>query len=325
MKYILCESRLDFKYKMIFSKLDKDFVIIEGGFIKLMKVLIRKKSFYHIRYIKYRGPIITSLKLLIIFVFCKFSQSKIIWTCHNIHEHNIKSKKINDILRYVIFKFSSDIIVFHKDLIKYLPKNALAKTHVASFGNFKEFIENNDNENIDFKNNYRAWLNHLSISSPNIIFISAAKKNNLKLLIDGVTNKSINCLVINPKSTFDSNKIGDNIFFYNKFVYGGVNNILNTENKIVGYLGHDNISVPTSLYMFTSYDIPVIAINNEPLNTIINEYEIGIVVTKSEEIVIAYKTIIRNYEKYQNNISFFNENNNWSNSGEIHYKLFEKY
>ena len=98
MKYILCESRLDFKYKMIFSKLDKDFVIIEGGFIKLMKVLIRKKSFYHIRYIKYRGPIITSLKLLIIFVFCKFSQSKIIWSCHNIYEHNFSSKKFNDLL-----------------------------------------------------------------------------------------------------------------------------------------------------------------------------------------------------------------------------------
>ena len=43
---------------MIFSKLDKDFVIIEGGFIKLMKVLIRNKSFYHIRYIKNRGFIL---------------------------------------------------------------------------------------------------------------------------------------------------------------------------------------------------------------------------------------------------------------------------
>ena len=42
-KYILCESILGFKYKMIFSKLDKDIVIVEGGFIKLMKVLIRKK------------------------------------------------------------------------------------------------------------------------------------------------------------------------------------------------------------------------------------------------------------------------------------------
>ena len=322
-KYILCESKLDYKYKMLFSKLDKDFVIIEGGFIKLMKVLIRKKSFYHIRYIKYRGPIITSLKLLIIFVFCKFSQSKIIWTCHNIHEHNIKSKKINDILRYVISKISSDIIVFHKDLIKYLPKSALGKTHVASFGNFKEFTESKENENIDFKNNYRAWLNHLNISSPNIIFISAAKKNNLKLLIDGVTNKDINCLIINPKSTFDYKEFWNNIFFYNKFVYGNINNILNTKSKIIGYVGHDNISVPTSLYMYASYKIPIISINKEPLNTIINEYEIGIVVTKSNEIEVAYKSIIHNYDKYQNNISIFNEKNNWRNSAKIHNKILQ--
>ena len=197
-KYILCESRLDFKYKMIFSKLDNDFEIIEGGFIKLMKVLIRKKSFYHIRYIKYRGPIITFLKYIIIFIISKVSNSKIIWTCHNIYEHNIRSKNINYILRYFISKISSDIVVFHKDLIKYLPKSAKYKIHVASFGNFKSFIENQKKENIDFTFKYNAWLNKISILSPDIISISAAKKNNLKFLFNGVNDKNINCLVINP-------------------------------------------------------------------------------------------------------------------------------
>lgn len=322
-KYILCESRLDFKYKMIFSKLDKDFVIIEGGFIKLMKVLIRKKSFYHIRYIKYRGPIITYLKLLIIFVFCKFSQSKIIWSCHNIYEHNFSSKKFNDLLRRLLAKISHKIVVFHQDLITFLPKSSKHKVYVASFGNYREFIEQQTEQNKEFQKQHKNWLNHQNIKFPDLISISAAKNNNLNFFISKLADK-YNFLVIAPKVPFNIISKKKNIFIYNSsFVKAEIKEILNHSPKLIGIIGHDNISVPTSIYMFASFGIPVVVLDINPLSTLINEYGIGEIVKSQNDVNSTIKKIKNNYKLYKIKCDEFLSENSWENSIEVHKSLFK--
>ena len=152
-KLILSESRYDFKYKSIFKRIS-DIQVKEGKYLELLKVLIKNKSYYHIRYIKYRGAFLSTLRILLVYVLSKISGSKIIWTCHNIYEHNIPNKKLNDFLRYLLCSVSYKIIVFHKDLKKYLPQLSQKKVLVATFGEFKSFIESKSKENAEFWNLY---------------------------------------------------------------------------------------------------------------------------------------------------------------------------
>ena len=319
---VLSESSYDYKYKSIFSNL-QNIEVKEGRFFLLMKYLVFKKSFYHIRYIKYRGPIITFVRLFMIYFLSKISGSKIIWSCHNVYEHKIPSKKINNILRYFISTIASDIIVFHEDLLKYLPKKSLNKTKVACFGDFKIFIENQKESNNDFNDKYQRWLKSKESSYPNIVSISAAKRNNLRLLVDGVKYTQINTLIIAPNSEIEVSKEVSNIYIYRNFVFSEVKNILNTKKNIVGFIGHENISVPTSIYMFASYQIPVIAFNIEPINSIVTKYQIGIIIQNAEELEIAYAKIIKNYDIHKRNTLNFIKDNSWEKSGLIHKEVFK--
>ena len=322
-KYILCESRLDFKYKMIFSKLDKDFVIIEGGFMKLMKVLIRKKSFYHIRYIKNRGFILTFLSLIIIYFCTKLSNSKIIFTCHNIYEHNFKSKVYNDFIRNFVVLISDHIFVFHKDLINYLPIFSKNKISVATFGNYKEFIKDQTLINKDFQNNYTEWLNIKKISSPDLITISTAKNNKLSFFIENI-DRSLNFTIIAPFVYFDKTGISDNIFIFNKsFVKSEIKSILNNHNEIIGVIAHDNLSVPTSIYMFASFRIPVIVLDINPLNSLVKEFGIGEVVKSQNDVNLSIMKIKKNYKSYQIKCKEFISINSWDNSIDIHKSVFK--
>jgi len=322
-KYILCESRLDFKYKMIFSKLDKDLVIVEGGLKKLIKNLIRKKSFYHIRYIKNRGFFLTLFRLVLIYICTKISNSKIIYTCHNIYEHNFKSRLYNDFIRNFVVLISNHIFVFHKDLINYLPSFSKNKISVGTFGNYKKFIEGQTLPNKDFQKNYSAWLNKKNIKSPDLISISAAKKNRLFFFIENI-NKKLNFLIISPFVYFDTTNNLDNVFIYNKsFVKHEINSILNDPHQKIGILGHDNLSVPTSIYMFASYNIPVIVLNVRPLNSLIEEYRFGEIVKHPNELSLCISKIQKNYKSYQSRCKKFINKNTWDNSIKIHKSVFK--
>lgn len=322
-KIILSESKYDYKYQKIFSKIE-NIKVIEGNLFQLLKFLFNNDVYYHIRYIKYKGYFFTIFRLLLVYMTVKLSRSKIIWSCHNIYEHNIPSKLYNNFIRFFLSLISDFIIVFHKDLANYLPLFVHQKIIVASFGEFKSFIERQKDENLDFANSYQNWLKENNIKSPSIISISAAKRNNLSLLIQN--SAKINCLIIAPdvknKITLQKKK---NIFFYNNdFVKKEVHDILNTKDKIIGYIGHDNISVPTSIYMYASYGLPVIVLNYQPVNTIIKQYKIGEILTKDNDFVKISQLIINNYSFYQNNCLKFLEENSWDNSASRHAKIFEE-
>ncbi|MDA8934597.1 hypothetical protein N9H03_01705 [Flavobacteriales bacterium] len=320
-RIVLSESSYDFKYKSILSHLE-DFHVVEGGFFKLIKILATRKSFYHIRYIKYRGKIITVLRYLIIALLAKLSGSKIIWSCHNIYEHNFSSKKYNDFIREFLAKISHKIVVFHKDLIAYLPDSSKHKVYIASFGNYREFIEQQTEQNKEFQKQHKNWLNQQNIKFPDLISISAAKNNNLNFFISKLADK-YNFLVIAPKVPLNIISKKKNIFIYNSsFVKAEIKEILNHSPKLIGIIGHDNISVPTSIYMFASFGIPVVVLNVNPVNSMVKEFSIGEVIDENIHLDQLILRIQTNYSSYQENCIKFTRKMSWSNSADVHKEVF---
>lgn len=93
--------------------------------------------------------------------------------------------------------------------------------------------------------------------------------------------------------------------------------------KVVGYVGHVNISVPTSLYMYASFGIPVIGLNMEPIASIINQYRIGVTISSMNEFPEAYNDVLKRYNEFSSSCSRFLEQNNWSDSASIHREFLE--
>ncbi len=322
-KLILSESSYDYKYSNIYSRID-GVEVIEGGFIKLLGLLATRKCYYHIRYVKYRGYLGTMLRLILIFMTAKLSGSKIIWTCHNIYEHNISSRKYNDLIRKFICKISHDIIVFHEDLIEFLPKKCRTKIRVATFGDFKLFVEKQVEENPDFSNKYSNWLNENKAECPDVVSISTAKRNNLPVLVTQSKRMKYKVLIIAPGVNLEFEPFSKNLLFYNdSFVKKEIFNILTNSKELVGFIGHDNISVPTSLYMYASFGIPVIVLDSKPSNSIVTKHQIGKVIKESRELSAIIAEVKMNYAYYKRNCEIFMNSSSWKNSAAIHSSIFK--
>jgi len=250
--------------------------------------------------------------------------SKIVWSCHNIYEHNIPSRVYNDFLRIVLSLVSSNIIVFHKDIIRYLPSFSHKKIKVACFGDYRIFIENQNEPNPDFRQKYNKWLDLRKIKHPELISISAAKRNKIHTFLSQLISSSINCLIIAPGQKPSNLDLSNNIFLYNNgFVRKEISEILNGDKMLIGLIGHNNISVPTSLYMFASYGIPIIGLDIEPINSIIEEYLIGEVLKDGSNLEAITILIKSRYKYYQKNCEVFLNQNSWVHSSAIHSKIFK--
>jgi hypothetical protein len=116
------------------------------------------------------------------------------WTCHNIEEHNFSSTGQNDRLRKWLAVHAACIIIFHEDLKEFLPVSAADKVVVASFGDMQSFVEGQVKTNSDFKSILRGWKN--KNDGPYLLSVSAAKKNNLQLAVDGVQLAEIAALLL---------------------------------------------------------------------------------------------------------------------------------
>lgn len=317
---ILSESKYDFKYKNIFNSI-KSIKVVEGKFVVLLRLMFQKNTIYHIRYIKYRGIFSTIFRLLIIFFVSRISCTKIIWTCHNIFEHNIPSKKVNTIFLRCLSYMSDKIIVFHEDLIEYIPKRFSKKITVSCFGNFKRHFISQTDENSEFSNKLNTWYKDNHSNNFDLLSISAARRNNLKFLIENIKNTELSALIIAPKTKLKSNN--KNILIYNNYVSKEINQILSNNINSIGFIGHDNISVPTSIYMYASYGIPIIALDYKPVSSIIKNYNLGHIVdeTNIEECI---KKIKINYKDYQKNLSIFLEKNTWELATKTHQEMLGK-
>ena len=318
---ILSESAYDFKYRSIFSKIE-NIEVIHDTYFQLLKLMFSKNTYYHIRYIKYRGIFLTFFRLFIVWLVSSISNTKIVWTCHNIYEHKIPYRYLNKLLVNFLSLVSYRIIVFHDDLVTFFPNKIKNKIIVANFGDFKEHFDNLTEQNNSFTLKYNQWKQSNSIKKLDLIYISAAKKNGLNELVKNIKNTNLTTLIIAPEIEFELDcKNYKNIFFYNNFVKKEIAEILKNNDGAIGLIGHNNISVPTSIYMFASYKIPVIGLDYKPINSIINENKIGLIL-KNNDIINTVDKICSNYLFYQENLNRFLKINNWEKSTIKHKKLF---
>ena len=136
-------------------------------------------------------------------------------------------------------------------------------------------------------------------------------------------NKSINIL---EKFVNDPKKgLPKNMFYFIGRMTPYINvDILINSNELVGFVGHSNISVPTSIYMYASFGIPIIGIRAKPISSIICENKLGIVVDSSKEVVLALKSIRDNYSSYQENCRKFIRENSWEKASLSHKAIFNQ-
>jgi len=320
---VFCDTPLDYKYRSIWSQLH-EVDLISDNFSVMMKLLfsVRGKKIYHIRYIKYRGVILTALRMLTIILLCFLSRTKIVWTCHNIFEHTFSSVMYNRMLRNILCLSSSVIMVFHQDIKSALPSRYWKKVIVANFGNMTDIFGKRPCSNSDFINKYELWCEEKS-KSAQLITVSTAQRTDLSPLfqIPSIINKIIICPGVDIEKSSSKN-----LFIYNSsFVKAEVLELLRNRNGfLVGFIGHNNLSVATSLYMYASFGIPVICINSRPCSTIVEEYEFGVVIDSDDNIDDCYFKIMDNYEFYSNQCNIFIENNSWSISGEKHRAMIQQ-
>ena len=178
--------------------------------------------------------------------------------------------------------------------------------------------------NNDFRKKYFKWLNNRSIDYPDIVYISSAKRTDISALLN-FSEQKLNVLIIAPGCNLKSNK--DNIFIYTEGpVFAEVHDLLQCGKKLIGFVGHNNLSVPTSLYMFASYSVPIISVDCKPASSIVALNRLGLVLDANSELFKCIEEIQLNYKKYSHNCKTFIQDNSWKKSSNIHEEvIFEKF
>jgi hypothetical protein len=327
-KLILSESDIDFKYGNIYSRVP-DIDAITGETSTILKAILktriqsgmRKPIYFHIRYLKWRGLIWTIARYLIIICLAKMSRVKILYSCHNIYEHSWPSKKYNIMVRNFILRCSDSVVIFHPSLLNYLPEFVRNKSLVSSFGDYCEFVDSRSGQNPDFGKLYARWTEQQNLMEIPIVSVSAAKKNNYQALFDLSNLKSFPVLIVAPgQHHFPRIDKKSFLLYQDGFVEEEIKAILS--RKVIGYLGHSNLSVPTSLYMYASYGIPILAIESEPLISIVAEYHNGELFHDSTSLLEGYTKILKNYDLYSGKARKFLESNSWEMAAKKHEAVF---
>jgi len=326
---VFSENKLDYKYQQIagyIPSIEYRHVDYRSFIVLLFKNLFQNKFqdsivYFHIRYLKWRGYLFTIPIYIVLVCLCKVNSVKITWTCHNIHEHKFKSSAINNVLRYFIYCVSDNVIVMHSSIEDKLPKFSREKVYTASFGDFKPHFKNALKKCDNFSKEYNKWLKKRGISYPDAIYISTNQMTSF-VLKKAQRDSQHNYLIIDPSN--DYHNVSNNVFLFCKnFISSEVHDILNTGSPI-GIIAIDNISVPTSIYMFASYGIPMLVFDSVPSNQIVMNYSIGYTFKKSENLCKKIKLIKSNYSLFSIRSDRFLEHNNWENSASIHEKIWCK-
>jgi len=275
---------------------------------------------YHVRYLK--SGLIAFVRYGLVIALSKLGLFRLMWTCHNIEEHNYNHSRRNRLLRKWLAANAGAILVLHEDLKSYLPASARSKVFVASFGDMSAFVERQLETNPDFTQALTKW--DCRKSDPFVLSVSTAKKNNLQLAVDGVKLAGMAAVLIAPEVEPPAGAGKDDILFYNRaFVRQEVKGLLLRKNAI-GYVGHSNISVPTSLFMFASFGVPVIGFDIKPVSSLIQDSQIGVVVSTPEEFAGACSEIVANYETYAANCSKLLSKYSWRQAAEVHQKALQE-
>ena len=318
---------LDYKYRMVWSALHVDFH--PTTFWKWIRVVWtlssrNRKIVFHIRYLLWKGYIATFPLYILLILTCKLKRIPVLWTCHNIRTHDIPSSIYDGLLRNFIARTSTSIIVLHKSLKEYLPKTA--KIDVACFGRFS-LVETDDGERSpDFQESYRLWRTERNIEGPDIVFIGEYSpfKGLNGLFEFAQSNKQFNILIVCPKLPDHLIQRYSNIFIWPEKVMFELHNILSGSHKLVGFVGHDNVSLPTAIHLFSSYGIPCVMRNVEPMSTIACEWKIGPTFDCDSKISECVDLVRKDYLAYSGAARRYIAAHTWAKAQSVHQKVLRE-
>lgn len=326
MAIIFAESRLDFKYKKFLRELANEYHLLTfSGVLKLAFKPLPKtqQCYFHVRYLKWRGPRLTRLYYTILIAICQVRNIRLVYTCHNLWEHNFQNKQVNLRVRTFLMKHAHDIIVLNESLRDYLiEENAqLAnKVKVAHFSDFSEYFDSQDEPNEDFQKKYDAWLSRRGIDRPDLLLVSASYRSleSFKPLFNQSTYHVL-CIVPN---LIVKDGFGDKVMLYHEgFVKKEVTDLLNMPGMI-GLVGLDNGSVATSLYMFASYGIPMLVLDRPPMDRLTTEFEIGELFDLEDDLDQKISQVNNDYQRYRAGCKNLLKAHTWEKSYELHRTVF---
>ncbi len=323
--FIYCQISPDYKYSRIFDGLDVECKVVTA--IQFLRLVFGRKEtntkyIYHIRYLLWRGFLLTLPMYCLIILACKLRKIPILFTCHNLVEHRYPSKFYNLCVRTLVCLASKHIIVLHEDI-----KNRLArfghKTQVACFGDFRGFFEDKHQPNDVFNRGYQDWLKRRGIAAPDIMFVGRyTPYNDVGLLVRFLEGHSqINGLIVSDGCPIESS--AENIFIFNRKVFAELEPILRSTG-VVGCILICNLSISTSAYVYAGYKIPVMVRNKGPVASLIKKYKTGEVFDSQDDMHSALMQIKNNYQSYHSGMELFNHENNWQHSRKVHQAVLDQ-
>lgn len=330
-KKVFAEQGLDYKYEQIFGDIDIEYRPITAYefVVRMARPLdVNTDYYYHIRYLRWRGYLPTLPMYLVVIALCLVRGVTIVWSCHNVVGHNVPNKRYNWLLRSLIKWAATDIIVFHKSLRAYL-RPYEEKVHVACFGSFRQFFQDHSTKNPDFQSRYREWEQRRDIDGPDVIFLGVyTRHKNIEWLVDYLCEDGeLDGLVISPgypnaDGVNGSVQQPDSLFLEaDQKVVAEVDDVFQSGVPI-GYVAHDNLSVPTSVYVYASYGIPMVAYDVDPLAPLVREHELGAVFSDPAGIGDALAKVRANYERYRTHTTEFMETFTWDRARLVHAAVF---
>ncbi|MDC3130451.1 hypothetical protein OA870_04400 [Bacteroidota bacterium] len=251
-------------------------------------------------------------------IISRVKGGRLLYTCHNINEHNISIKFINDFYRFLFSLLAFKIVYFDKSVRNHNYNFFYNKGIIANFGSFKGFLIKKNQKSLHFEKLIKSWGFAFQLD---IISVSAARLSYSEEFFDKIQSTNFKSLMINPKKNKNHYLMTNNQLRFFEPVFYEIDNILMNNKELIGFVGHFNISISTSLYMFASYNIPIICFDIEPNNNIVSKNKIGEVIQVDcsvGEIISKINLIKGNYKLYQQNCANFILENSWDKSSKIH-------
>ena len=313
---------LDYKYRRVFEPLGVQFYpVVFSEWVRIAWRLDNRNrdNIFHIRYLLWKGYLRTLPMYLVLISLCKIRGIPILWTCHNIWEHGIPSHFYNKILRCLVAKCSSGIVVLHKDLMIHL-SGYEEKIWVACFGEFRTFLDEHPDRCPEFQVAYANWLKVRDISGPDIVFIGEySPTKRIEDLIELCRrDPQLHALIIGPK--MPELDAPANVFVFNRNVFFEAGKVLRS-HTMIGYIAHDNHSMPTAVNLYASFGLPCVVYDVPPLSTIADQWGAAEKFRTIPEIGKALKKVRRNYSKYAEAAVIFSEYHTWERSQSVHLDL----
>ena len=324
---VIAEDERDFKYRQVVERMPVEYRHVK--YSRFILWLLRpgtvsknRNTYFHIRYLKWRGWLRSIPVYLVLVTLCRLRGVRIVWTLHCVWEHFMPSRRQNALLRQLVSRAADKIIVMHPKVALHLPPSQRRKVLTANFGTFRPAVERAALEatpNHAFTRRFNDWRHQLGIGRPDIVMVSASvlEANDLFDFLED--NPDLSGLVIGAQ--LEERSCGPNVLLIRERVYAEVDAILRGDG-IVGYCPNDNVSVPTSIYTFAAYGIPLIGKDVSPVCDILGDSGVGGVYNSVDEMRDVYEGIMGDYAGYRARCSALLAKDTWDASADVHRQVF---